>query len=380
MIARLARCHNIADLRRAAKRRAHKMVFDYIDGGSDDEITLRRNSCVFSKYNLMHRSLSGVSKPDMSVELFGHKLDVPFFFSPAAGQRLFHTEGENAGATVARELGTAFCLSTLSSVSIEDVAAIGPDARWFQLYVWKDRGLVKAMLDRAKAVGYSTLILTVDFPVTGNRERDLYNGLTIPPKTGLKQAIEALRHPAWTRDFLLSPKIKYANLDDATPAVSLSQFVAEQLNATFNWADAEWLLSEWNGPAIIKGLIHPDDAKKARSTGFHGIMISNHGGRQLDGEAAPLDVVSRFRDEVGDELTIILDGGVRRGTDVLKALCLGADAVSFARPYLYGLAAGGVQGVRRAGQMLRAEVERAMILAGWANLNQASLSEIMKDD
>ena len=370
-MARLANFHSIADLRRAAKSRAHKMVFDYIDGGADDEKTLRRSSAAFDDYVLSHRVLAGVDKPDTSIKLLGQTLEQPYFFSPAAGQRLFHKVGERAAATVAKEVGTAFCLSTLSSVSIEDVAAIGPEALWFQLYVWKDRGLVSEMISRAKESGFKALLLTVDFPITGNRERDLRNGFTIPPKTGIKQAIEALRHPVWTLDYLLSPPIKYANLDRNTPAVSLNAFVAEQLSPTFNWKDAEWLLGEWNGPSVLKGVVHPEDAALAKDTGFDCVMVSNHGGRQLDGDISPLDALPRIVDRVSGDMEIVLDGGVRRGSDILKAMALGADAVSFARPYLYGLAAGGIEGVRRAAHILSGELERDMILAGWANLEDA---------
>lgn len=355
---------NIEDLRRAAKRRAHKMVFDYIDGGADDEATLKGNSSAFDKYDLAFKALTGVSKVDTSVTLLGEKLDVPFFCSPAAGNRLFHTEGERAVARAAADVGTIYSLSTLSSVSMEEIAVLTNGPKWFQLYVWKDRVLVKEMLDRAKAAGYKALILTVDFPITGNRERDPRNGFTIPPKYGLKQAMAALQAPWWTRDFVFGPPVKYANLTADTPAVSLNQFVAEQLHAGFNWKDAEWLLGEWSGTAIIKGVVRPDDARKATDLGFDAISISNHGGRQLDYSIAPIDALPAIADEIGSDAELILDGGVRRGTDILKALALGARAVSFARPYLYGLAAGGYQGAARALKIMADAIERDMALAG----------------
>ncbi|MGJ8561365.1 MAG: alpha-hydroxy acid oxidase [Litorimonas sp.] len=357
-------CQSIADLRRAAKRRAHRMVFDYIDGGADDEVTLSRNTTAFERYAIMHKSLVGVEHINTETTLLGQKLAIPFFMSAAAGHRLFHTVGERAAATVAKEFGTAFCLSTLSSVSIEDIAAIGPDPRWFQLYVWKDRGLVKEMIARAREAGYSALILTVDFPITGNRERDFKNGFTIPPKTGIKQAIEALRHPAWTLDYLKGPAVQYANLDEKTSAVSLNQFVGEQLHAGFNWRDAEWMLGEWNGPSAIKGVIHPDDAVQSVKSGFDAVFVSNHGGRQLDTDAAPIDVLPMIADKIAGDAEIVLDGGIRRGTDMIKALALGANAVSFARPYLYGLAAGGTPGVRRAIEIMSEAFRRDMALTG----------------
>ena len=376
----LSKCLNIDDLRLAAKRRAHKMAFDYIDGGADDEFTLSRNSGAFKKYDLAFKALAGVDEIDTTVELLGEKLSVPFFCSPAAGNRLFHTEGERAVARAAAEAGTIYCLSTLSSVAMEEIAALTDGPKWFQLYVWKDRVLVKEMLDRAKSAGYSALILTVDFPITGNRERDPRNGFTIPPSYGLRQAFDALRAPFWTWDFLTNAPIKYANLSADTPAVSLNQFVAQQLHAGFSWKDAEWLLGEWNGKAIIKGVVRADDAKRAVDLGFNGVSISNHGGRQLDYSPAPLDVLPMIADEIGADAELILDGGVRRGTDVLKALALGAKAVSFARPYLYGLAAGGYAGANRALTIVRDAVQRDMALMGVRSVNEIDSSFLIARD
>jgi len=361
---RFAQCISIADLRVAAERRAHRMVFDYIDGGADDECTLRRNADAFAEYELLFRVLVGVDDVDTSTTVLGQRLALPFFLAPAAGNRLFHTEGERAVAKVAGDAGLIYCLSTLSSVSIEEIAACANGPKWFQCYVWKDRGLIKEMLDRARAAGFGALILTVDFPITGNRERDARNGFTIPPKVGLRQAWEALRRPAWTWDYLTGSRIRYANLSADTPAVSLAQFVASQLNAGFSWRDAEWLLGEWNGPSVIKGVVREDDAVRAIATGFNAIMVSNHGGRQLDHSPAPIDALEAIVRAVDGRAEVILDGGVRRGTDVLKALALGARAVSFSRPYLYGLAAGGEAGVRRAVEIMATSVRRDMALLG----------------
>jgi L-lactate dehydrogenase (cytochrome) len=361
---RWARCLDIADLRAAARRRAHPLVFDYIDGGADEERTLRRNSDAFSEYELLFRVLVGVDSIDTSTTLLGHKIPSPFFTSPSGGNRLFHTAGERAVARAASAAGLIYCLSTLSSVSIEEVARIVPGPKWFQCYVWKDRSLVRDMLKRAREAGFSALILTVDLPVHGNRMRDTRNGFTIPPKIGARQIWDALRHPAWTWDYLLGEPIRYANLAESTAAMSLTQFVAQQLNAGFNWADAEWLLGEWNGPAVIKGIVRADDAKRAVAAGFNAIMVSNHGGRQLDDAPAPIDVLEDVVCATGGGADVILDGGVRRGTDVLKALALGARAVSFARPYLYGLAAGGEAGVERALAILSASLRRDMALLG----------------
>ena len=374
----LDKCLNIEDMRRAARRRAHKMVFDYIDGGADDERTLQNNAAAFDKYDLAFKVLTGVETVDTSITLLGEKLDVPFFCSPAAGNRLFHTQGERAVAKAAAAAGTIYSLSTLSSVSMEEIAGLTCGPKWFQLYVWKDRTLVKEMLARAKAAGYKALILTVDFPITGNRERDPRNGFTIPPTYGLRQAWEALRAPMWTWDFLLGPPIKYANLAGDTPAISLNQFVADQLHAGFNWKDAEWLLGEWNGPAVIKGVVRADDARRAVDLGFNAIMISNHGGRQLDYSPAPIDALPAIADEVGANAELIVDGGIRRGTDILKALARGAKAVSFARPYLYGLAAGGEAGVARALTLMTETVARDMALMGVRSVEEIDTSFILE--
>ncbi len=375
---RLTDCLNVEDYRRAAKRRAHKMVFDYIDGGSDDEVTRFENHTAFDDYRLAHRVLSGVDKPNMSSTIMGQKIDVPFILSPAAGNRLFHTDGEIGPAKAADSVGTVYCLSTLSSRSIEEIAALTKGPKWFQLYVWNDRVLVKEMLDRAKAAGYTALILTVDFPITGNRERDPKNGFTIPPKLGLKQVWHAMNAPLWSLDYVTKPSVKYANLAEDTSAVSLNEFVAQQLSADFSWDDAEWLLGEWSGPALIKGIARPDDAKRAINTGFQAISLSNHGGRQLDSSLAPIHCVQDVRQAIGSDAELIVDGGIRRGTDVLKALALGADAVSFARPYLYGLAAFGAKGAIQAVQQLQDAVARDMILAGVGSLKALNESYIRR--
>ena len=374
MTSKLDRCLNIDDLRVAARQRAHRMVFDYIDGGADDEVTLGRNTKAFDDYDLLFKILTGADNVDMSTTLLGEEIDVPFFASPAAGHRLFHTHGERGVAKAADSAGTIFSLSTLSSVSIEEIAALTKGPKLFQLYVWKDRGLVKEMMDRAREAGYKALILTVDFPIAGNRERDPRNGFSIPPKVGVKQAWHALRAPAWSLDYVIRPSVKYANLSADTPAVSLQDFVYEQFDAGFDWRDAEWLLGEWNGPAVIKGVVRPDDARRSVDLGFNAVMVSNHGGRQLDRSPAPVHVLESIVDAVGPDAEVILDGGVRRGTDILIALALGARAVGFARPFLYGLAAAGEAGARRAMDILTNELRRDMVLLGTDRISKIKRS------
>ena len=378
MTSKLDRCLNIDDLRVAARQRAHRMVFDYIDGGADDEVSLGRNTKAFDDYDLLFKVLTGADNVDMSTTLLGEKIDVPFFASPAAGHRLFHTHGERGVAKAADSAGTIFSLSTLSSVSIEEIAALTNGPKWFQLYVWKDRGLVKEMMGRAREAGYKALILTVDFPIAGNRERDPRNGFSIPPKVGVKQAWHALRAPAWSLDYVIRPSLKYANLSADTAAVSLQDFVYEQFDAGFNWRDAEWLLGEWNGPAVIKGVVRPDDARRAVDLGFNAVMVSNHGGRQLDRSPAPVHVLESIVDAVGPDAEVILDGGVRRGTDILIALALGARAVGFARPFLYGLAAAGEAGARRAMDILTNELRRDMVLLGTDRVSKIKRSLVRR--
>ncbi|MEO0413284.1 MAG: alpha-hydroxy acid oxidase [Pseudomonadota bacterium] len=357
-------CYNIADLRRLAKRRAHKMVFDYIDGAADDEVTLARNNNDFSDIDLVHRSLVDCSALDLSVNVAGIDLTLPFFCGPSAGNRLFHKDGERAVARAASAAGAACSLSTLSSVSIEDFAQETQGPKFFQLYVWKDHGLVKEMLARAKAAGFDAMMLTVDLPVHGNRERDWRNGLTIPPVIRPKQVLQALTRPGWTLDYLTSPRIGYANLSGHSGGESLFEFVSKQLDSTFEWKDAQAFRDMWDGPAFVKGIVHPGDAVKALECGYDGVTISNHGGRQLDSDISPIRALPAIRETVGEDAALVLDGGIRRGTDIVKALCLGADAVSFARPYLFGLAGAGEAGVARALDILKSELGRAMTLLG----------------
>lgn len=340
------------------------MVFDYIDGAADDEVAIRNNHDRFAAYNIVHRVLTGAEQIDLSTTLLGHKIDVPFFLSPSAGNRLFHKDGERAVAAAAAKVGTIYSLSTLSTVSIEEIAALTNTRKFFQLYVWKDRGLVREMLARAREAGYAAMILTVDMPIAGNRERDLHNRFTIPPRITVRQIWDALRAPWWTLDYFTSPPISYANYGGRTKAASLARFFAEQLHAGFNWNDAEWLLGEWQGTSVLKGVVSPEDAARAAAIGFTGMMISNHGGRQLDASPAPIDMLSPIRDKIGNDAELIVDGGIRRATDIIKALALGANAVSFARPYLYGLAAGGQKGVERALDLFVAGLRRDMVLTG----------------
>lgn len=363
---RLAKAVNIADLRLCAKARAHKMVFDYLDAGADDEISLRRGKDAYSQLEMHFHILSGIKPPlDLRTKIFGCDVNLPFFGCPTAGNRMFHWEGESAAARAAQHHGTLYGLSSLATTGITEIGELTPGVpKVFQLYVWKDRELVKEVLAKAREGGFNAMALTVDFTWYGNRERDIRNDFSIPPKYSIPQMIEAIRKPAWTYDFLSHDEYTYACINTDVPADSLAAFVASQLCPEFDWKDAEWLLGEWNGPSAVKGVCRPDDAIRAVETGFTTMWVSNHGARQLETSPATIDILPSIREAVGPDVEIIMDGGVQRGTDIAKALALGADSVGVGKPYLYGLTAGGTEGVIKAYDILKVELDRAMGLLG----------------
>ena len=380
MPSRVERAFNIAELRKLAKRRLPAPMFHYIDGGADDEWTLRRNSAAFDDWEFLPRCLVDVSSIDLSTQVFGERIEWPFFCAPTALSRLFHYEGERAVVRAAAATGTIYSLSSFSSMSIEEVAALSPGPKAFQVYVLKDRGLTREFLERARASGYKALQLTVDVAVSGNRERDIVTGMTVPPKLSLMSLIDIALHPAWVYRHLTSKRIDMANVAHRPPPGSESlggiiQYLNRQLDRSVTWKDAEWMIREWGGPFAIKGVMSAADARMAREVGASAVMLSNHGGRQLDFSPAPFDVLKEVLDEVGGRVEVILDGGVRRGVHILKAMALGATACSAGRPYLYGLGAGGEAGATRALRLLRAELERDMALIGAARL--ADLSPAM---
>jgi len=370
---RLRSAVNIADLREAAEARVHSMCFGYLDSGGDDEVTLRRNKDAYSELEMHFHVLSGLEPPlDLSTTIFGHKVSLPFFACPTAGNRMFHTEGELATAKAAKHHNTVYCLSSISTTGIPDISTILPPEhpKLFQVYVWKDRELLRDVLAQAKEGNFQSLALTVDFSWYGNRERDIRNGFTIPPAYTMKQMFEAVKKPAWTWDFLSTPAYKYALIQGEVPADSLASFINAQIYPAFSWKDAEWLCSEWKGPRAIKGICRPEDAVRAVEAGFTTIWVSNHGGRQLDTSPATIDVLPAIRKAVGPDVEVIHDGGVQRGTDIAKALALGADGVGVGKPYLYGLCAGGSEGVIKALDILRIELDRAMGLLGAATVDE----------
>lgn len=362
----LARARNIADLRALARARLPRMVFDYIDGGADDELTLRRNESRFGDIELLWDALVDVSAIDTRTTLMGERMAAPFFIAPTAASRLFHPRGgEIAVARAAHAAGVAYACSTLASTALEEIAAAAPAGpKWFQVYVWKDRTLAEEMLARARAAGFSAIILTVDAPVAGNRERDHANSFTIPPKVNWRTATQALGRPGHLWDLATTPRIGAANFAQIRIDGGLMQFINTQFDRSVTWEDARWLREQWGGKFAVKGLSSPDDARRAVAIGADAVWVSNHGGRQLGAAPASIDTLPAIAEAVHGEAQIVFDGGVRRGTDVVKALALGANAVALGRAYLWGLAAGGQAGVARALAIMEAELKSAMALVG----------------
>ncbi len=373
----LSRCFNIDDLRKLAKKRLPTSLFGYIDGGSDDEHTLRRNTSAFDQYGLMQRALVDVSEIDLSTTVLGQKVDWPVLCAPTGMSRMFHHDGERAVAREAAKSGTFYSLSTLSTTSIEDVGRETGGPKMFQVYAHKDRELSREFVQRARTSGFDALCLTVDLPAHGNRERDLRTGMTLPPKLTAKSVLDVLMHPAWVYHYLTTESIELANVahkirEGSGEVSNLLQYVSKQFDPTVSWDDAQWMKSLWDGPFVLKGIMSVEDAKQAVAIGASAIVISNHGGRQLDSSPATIEMLPKIVDAVGGQIEIILDSGIRRGTHVLKALALGANACMVGRPYLYGLAAGGQQGVARALQLLRTEIELDMKLMGCRSLSEVT--------
>lgn len=371
----LKKCHNIGDLRRRAKQKLPAPMFHYIDGGSDDEWTLRRNTEAFEDCQLMPEYLRDISSINLRTKVMGLELELPFFLAPTGMSRLFHHEKEYGACRAADTFGTLYSLSTLSTTSLEDVAAATTGPKMFQIYILKDRELTREFVQRCKASGYHALCLTVDTMVAGNRERDLVNGMTMPPRiTSVSNFFSYASSVEWWVNMLKDPDFKLANVTHRVDALGggamgLIDYINSQFDRSVTWDDAAWLVEQWDGPFLIKGLQSAEDAKRAQEIGATGVMISNHGGRQLDCSPAPFDCVEDMREAVGDSLELIVDGGIRRGTHIIKALARGADFCSIGRGYLYGLAAGGQGGVERALGILKTELERSLALLGVADVN-----------
>lgn len=371
---RLKNCYKTADFRELARLRLPAPLFHYIDGGADDEVTLARNTTAFDSCDLVPNVLAGVDRVDLGTEVLGQKLDMPLFFSPTAMQRLFHHDGEWAIAKAAEKLGTMYGLSTIGTRSIEEMGAGFQAPGLFQLYIHKDPAMTKDLLQRCKAANFGALALTVDAIVAGNRERDYLTGMTTPPKLTVKSLLSFATHPAWTLNYLMRKKFDLPNVSPyisqgASVASSVVDYLNKYINISIDWDHAARLVEEWGGPFAIKGVMSVDDAKRCVEIGASAIMISNHGGRQLDGSRAPFDQLPVIADAVGGQIELIVDGGIRRGTHVLKALAAGATACSGGRMYLYALAGAGEAGVTRAMTLIRDEIERDLRLMGCSSLS-----------
>ncbi len=379
-IRHLADCHNIADFRALAKRRLPFPVFHYIDGGADDEATLARNSAAFDEVDLVPDVLVDVERVDASVTVLGRTTPLPLMLSPTALQRLFHWQGERAVAAAAEKFGLWFGISSLASVAIEEIGARFSGPKMLQFYFHRDQGLNAALVERARAARFDALTLTVDTIVSGNRERCRRTGFTSPPRFTPASALSYAAKPRWALDYLLREKFSLPNLGDhveegSSAAISVADYFDTMLDPSLDWAKAEKLRDNWGGKFCLKGIMSVADARRAAALGADAIMLSNHGGRQLDGARAPFDQLAEIVDAVGDRIEVILDGGVRRGSHVLKALSLGARADSGGRLYLYALAAAGQPGVERALGLLEGEILRGMKLMG-----RTRIADLSRDD
>jgi L-lactate dehydrogenase (cytochrome) len=365
---RLERCRNIAELRDLARRRVPRAVFDFVDGAAGDEVTLRRNECDFAQLALLPRVLVDVSSVDLSTTVLGRPVALPLLAAPTGLTGLTHHRGEAAVARAAHSAGTISVLSAMASYTIEDVAAEASGPLWFQLYMWRDRGLVRDLMARARAAGYAALVITVDVPLAGARERDKRNGFGIPPRLTLRSVAGGLVRPAWSADFVRHPRMTVANAaghgGGPADARSLTDYVNRQFDPALTWDDIAWAREEWGGPVVVKGLLRPEDAVSAVRAGAEGVVVSNHGGRQLDHALSSIAALPAVVDAVGGEAEVYLDGGIRRGSDIVKAIAVGARACLTGRAMLYGLGAGGDAGAARAMRLLADELRLALALLG----------------
>jgi len=360
------RAYNVAALRAMARRRLPRAVFDFVDGGAEDEVTLQRNEAGFAGYEFLPRNFEGTSAREQSVELFGERLSSPVVIAPTGLAGLLWPRGEAAAARAARAAGTIYTMSHGSTVSIEDLAKEVPGPKWFQLFVYLDRGLTRSFAERAQAAGYGAFVLTVDCAVLGQRERDLRNGFSIPPRPTLSNGLDMVRHLPWLSRMARAP-LTFANYaeGDRRDIFSLAKHMAGLVDPGIGWGDVEWLRSIWGGPLLLKGILHPEEARIALDCGVDGLIVSNHGGRQLDGAVSSIRALPAVVEAVSGSIPVLVDSGIRRGSDVVKALALGATACLIGRAHLWGLAVAGEAGVARVLQLFHEEIDRVLALGGW---------------
>ena len=366
------RAYSIDAMRALARAKLPRPVFDFADGGAEDERTLRRNEAAFGEVALLPRPLSGAAERDLSIELFGQRLSLPVIVGPTGLAGLFWPDGERCAARAANAAGTAFCLSHGSVCTLEELAACGASPRWMQVFIYKDRGFTRALAERAANAGYDALVLTIDNQLLGNRERDIRNGFTIPPRFGLAGLAGMALKAEWLwrmrRDLKRVTFGNYARPGEPADIKALAGRMASLLDPSMSWKDVDALRRVWSGPLILKGVLHPEEARMAVDHGIDGLVVSNHGGRQLDGAAASIEALPGIVEAVGERIPILIDGGIRRGGDVVKALALGAKACLVGRPQLWGLAVAGEAGVAQMLAIYRQEIDRVMGLCGAANI------------
>jgi L-lactate dehydrogenase (cytochrome)/(S)-mandelate dehydrogenase len=361
------RAHSVAVLPALARRRLPRMVFDFCDGAADDEITLRRNEAAFAAIELLPHPLSGTGTREQAVELFGRRLALPVIIGPTGMAGMLWPEAETAAARAAAAAGTVYVMSHGSTVSIEDLARAHHGERWYQVFIYRDRGITRSMAERAQAAGYGALVLTIDNQVLGQRERDLRNGFTVPPRLTWRSGLELLRCLPWLRRHAGRPPPTMVNyvMGERRDIVSLAAYVAGMMDPGAAWRDVEWLRGLWSGALLLKGVLHPEEARRAVAAGVDGLIVSNHGGRQLDGAPASIDALPGVVAAVAGRVPVLLDGGVRRGVDVVKALALGARACLIGRPHLWGVAVAGEAGVAHVLDIYRRDIDRVLALGGW---------------
>lgn len=373
----------IADLKEQARRRVPKMFFDYADSGAWTEGTYRANEEDFHKVKLRQRVLVDMTNRSLASEMIGETVSMPVALSPTGLTGMQHADGEMLAAQAAEEAGVPFTLSTMSICSIEDVRSVTSKPFWFQLYVMQDRDFVLNLIDRAKAAGCSALVLTLDLQILGQRHKDVRNGLSAPPRFTPKHVWQMATRPFWCLDMLGTKRRTFGNIvghaKSVTDLTSLSAWTSEQFDPQLSWKDIEWIRERWGGKLILKGILDEEDARMSLGSGADAIIVSNHGGRQLDGAASSISMLPRIVDAVGDQMEVHLDGGIRSGQDVLKALCYGAKGTYIGRPFLYGLGAGGKAGVRRTLEIIRKELDITLALCGERDVKNLSRNNLLKD-
>jgi L-lactate dehydrogenase (cytochrome)/(S)-mandelate dehydrogenase len=362
--------YSIAAMRELARKRLPRVVFDFVDGAADDEHVMRRNEQAFANVSLLPRPLEGATTRDQSVELFGERLSGPVLIGPTGLAGMMWPRGEAESARAAKAAGTVYTMSHASTVSIENLASEVGGHLWMQVFVYRDRGLTRSFIERAHAAGYKALVLTIDNQLPGHRERDIRNGFTVPLRMGIGNVIDVAFHPGWLLRMARTPRLTFANyqLEGSSDVMSVAARMSSLLTPDLSWKDVQWIRQAWDRPLLLKGVLHPEEAKRAAELGVDGVIVSNHGGRQLDAVPASIKALPAVVAAVGQRMPVLIDGGIRRGADVMKALALGASACLIGRPQLWGLATAGERGVAWVLEVLRSEIDRTMALGGWDTL------------